>query len=180
LADLFVFALIFLPLLISHHQVCLLLLISSPLSFVESGHKGSNEDQLLLLLDQQLSGVHSALLVCKWPIILTSCFFVTLLCWDMAGDQGGWFSALWVPIVGVVMAMLIWVWDRVLISGLILEGDWPQSLFSFLFSSLLPKNRHRFESTNGPSLEMVHSSLHRPPPSSSHASPGEVVDEENL
>jgi hypothetical protein len=84
--------------------------------------KEINEDQLLLLLDQQLSGVHASLLVCKWPIILTSCFFVTLLCWDMAGDQGGWFSALWVPIVGVVIAMLIRVLDRALMSGAIPEG----------------------------------------------------------
>jgi hypothetical protein len=149
-----------------------------PLSFVEAGHKEISEDQLLLLLDQQLSGVHSSLLVCKWPIILTSCFFVTLLCWDMAGDQGGWFSALWVPIVGVVMAMLIWVWDRVLISGVIPEGDCSRQFFSSLFSSLLPNNHHRSESANSPSLEIVHSSLHRPPPSSAHASTGEVVDEE--
>jgi hypothetical protein len=89
---------------------------------------------------------------------------VTLLCWDLAGEQGGWFSALWVPIVGVVMAMLIWVWDRVLISGVIPEGDWFQRFFSFLFSSLLPKNCHRSESANDPpSLEIVHSSIHQPP-----------------
>jgi hypothetical protein len=149
-----------------------------PLSFVESGHKEITEDQLLLLLDQQLCGVHSSLLVCKWPIILTSCFFATLLCWDVAGDQGGWFSALWVPIVGVVMAMLIWVWDRVLISGAI--WDCYQRFFSSLLSSILPNNHPRSESTNAVSLEIVHSSFHQPPPSSSHASPGEVVDEDKI
>jgi hypothetical protein len=137
----------------------------SLLTIVLQGLKRISEDQLLLLLDQQLCGVHSSLLVCKWPIILTSCFFVTLLCWDMAGDQGGWFSALWVPIVGVVMAMLIWVWDRVLISDAIAEVGWFQRFFSFLFSSLLPNIHYRSKSANdSPSLEIVHSSLHRYPP----------------
>jgi hypothetical protein len=137
----------------------------SLLTIVLQGLKRISEDQLLLLLDQQLCGVHSSLLVCKWPIILTSCFFVTLLCWDMAGDQGGWFSALWVPIVGVVMAMLIWVWDRVLISDAIAEVGWFQRFFSSLFSSLLPNIHYRSKSANdSPSLEIVHSSLHRYPP----------------
>jgi hypothetical protein len=118
-------------------------------SFLESGK--IIEDQLLLLLDQQLHGVTSSLLVCKWPIILTSCFFVTLLCWDMAGDQGGWLQAVWVPIAGVVIATWIWVWDRVLISSGNAEQKW---ILPFLSSSLHQSNH---------SLEIVHSSLHQSP-----------------
>jgi hypothetical protein len=120
------------------------LLSFSHSSSLEADHKTS-DDQLLLLLDRQLHGVNSSLIVCKWPVILTSCFFVTLLSWDMAGDQGGWFEALWVPITGVVMVMAIWVWDRVLISDRIPDMVWSRH-FSFL------------------SLELVHSSLHHSSP----------------
>jgi hypothetical protein len=70
-----------------------------------------------------------------------SCFFVTLLCWDMAGDKGGWSQALWVPIAGVAMVLLIWVWDRVLVTGAAHGyGGWSQHVSS---------------------LELVHSSLHQ-------------------
>jgi hypothetical protein len=72
------------------------------------------QDPFLQLLNQQLRGVNSSLVVCKWPVTLTSCFFLTLLCWDMAGDKGGWSQALWVPIVGVVMIMTIWLLDHAL------------------------------------------------------------------
>jgi hypothetical protein len=139
---------------------------------LETDHRTS-EDQLLLLLNRQLHGVNSSLIVCKWPVILTSCFFVTLLSWDMAGDQGGWFHALWVPIAGVAMAVLIWVWDRVLISGRIANQDWSRHFsFASLCSSLLPNNRHLEPTTAAPStLEIVRSSLHQP-------SPAKVVDEE--
>jgi hypothetical protein len=72
------------------------------------------------LLNQQLGGrVHAALLVCKWPITVTSCFFITLLCWEMAGDRRGWSHALWVPIVGFVMVLILWLWDRALVSGFV-------------------------------------------------------------
>jgi hypothetical protein len=114
-----------------------------------------NKDQFLLLMDGQLRGINSSLLVCKWPIILTSCFFITMLSWDVAGDQGGWLKASWVPMVGVAMAMLIWVWDHILISDGIAVLDWSRHLLS---------SHRRLQSTNIPSLEIVQSSLH---PSSS-------------
>jgi hypothetical protein len=121
---------------------------------IELGSKKIDEDGLLLLLDQQVRDVDSSLLVSKWPVILTSCCFVTLMAWEMAGDQEGWFQAKWVPIVGVVISILIWVWDRVLISGVIPNRDWSRR-FSDLCSSFLPNNRP------AASLEIVHSSLHR-------------------
>ena len=74
------------------------------------------ENDYLLLLDRQLQGVHSSILVCKWPVILATSFFVTLLCWEMAGDREGWLEALWVPAAGLVMVFLIWLWDRALVS----------------------------------------------------------------
>jgi hypothetical protein len=85
----------------------------------------------------------------------------------MAGDQGGWFHALWVPIAGVAMAMLIWVWDRVLISV-----HWPGDLILHI-SSLFPHSYHS-EATAVDSLEFVHSSLYQSAASRDRESPGRV------
>jgi hypothetical protein len=93
-------------------------------------------------LNQQLEGVKSHLLVCKWPVILTSSCFVTLLSWEMAGDHGGWSNALWVPIVGVVMLAMIWTWDRMLLNGTI-------SISTF-----------RSKRSKSVELAAIHSSLH--------------------
>jgi hypothetical protein len=103
------------------------------------------DDPLLRLLDQQLQSVNTSVLVCKWPVTLVSCFFVTLLSWDMAGDKGGWLQALWVPIVGLVMPLVIWICDRLLMTQ---PTDHPSSKDN-------PDNAH--------SLEMVLSSLHQSP-----------------
>jgi hypothetical protein len=125
--------------------------------------KTTIDDPLLLLLDQQLQGVHSSLLVCKWPVTLMSCFFVTLLCWDMAGDQGGWSQALWVPIVGVAMVLAIWVCDSLWMTKAA-QGSWSQHVSS-LFTCL---NYHP-SATSTPRqdtshlLQLVRSSLHQPP-----------------
>jgi hypothetical protein len=112
------------------------------------------EDPLLQLLNQQLQGVNTSLVVCKWPVTLTSCFFLTLLCWDMAGDKGGWSQALWVPIVGVVMPLLIWVCDRML--------SWSSHFrfFSTTRPSSLPSDVNQDPIHT---LELVHSSLHQFP-----------------
>jgi hypothetical protein len=71
--------------------------------------------QSLSLLNQQLRGVSSSLTVCKWPVVLTSCLFVTLFSWDMVGDEVGWEAGLWVPVVGAMMLLLVWIWDRFLV-----------------------------------------------------------------
>jgi hypothetical protein len=113
------------------------------------------EDPFARLLSEQLQGVHSSLLVCKWPVTLASCFFVTVLCWDMAGDKGGWLQAVWVPIVGVAMALVIGVCDHVLLSGAHTNWSWSPHLSS-LFSS--PRDTHP---DNARSLELVDSSLHQ-------------------
>jgi hypothetical protein len=120
-------------------------LFASPLSLIAESPNDDRktiDDPLLHLLDQQLQGVHSSILVCKWPVTLMSCFFLTLLCWDMAGDRGGWLQAVWVPIVGVVMAMAIWVCDRVLVTGMPSQS-WFRDVFSLFFSctSLCPNHR---------------------------------------
>jgi hypothetical protein len=113
------------------------------------------EDYALAMsyLNQQLHRVNSHLLVCKWPVIITSTCFVTLLCWEMAGDRGGWSQALWAPIMGVVLFAMVWIWDRMLVNGTI---NFDQQM-SWIFESD-PISR-------SPSVELiaVHSSLHPTP-----------------
>jgi hypothetical protein len=118
-----------------------------PLPLVTEAHHRvleSNDDPSLRLLNQQLRGVSSSLVVCKWPMALTSCFFVTLLCWDMAGDKGGWSQALWVPIVGMAMAMAIRVWDLIVLS--------PWSHLHILFWSWCSLDHPQHSDPDPPSL----------------------------
>jgi hypothetical protein len=136
-------------------------LLASPLLLIveslNDDHK-TIDDPLLQLLNQQLQGVHSSLLVCKWPVTLMSCFFVTLLCWDMAGDKGGWLRALWVPVVGVVMSLALWVCDRLLVTEAY-HRCWSRDASSLLFtcSSLCPRSSSLLPADT----ELVSPSLHQ-------------------
>ena len=78
----------------------------------------------------------------------------------MAGDQGGWFQSLWVPVAAVVIVMVIRVWDGVLISG---EHPWSQCISFPIFVS----NNSASKSIPVSYLEMVRSMLHQ-----HHVEPG--------
>lgn len=78
-------------------------------------------------------------------------FLWNVLSWEMAGDQGGWFQFLWVPLTAVVIIMVIRVWDGVLISA-----AWSQCTSSPIFVS----NNRPSESITVSYLEMVRSLLH--------------------
>jgi hypothetical protein len=90
------------------------------------------------------------------------------LCWDMAGDKAGWSQALWVPIVGVVMALTIWLCDRVSMTQAAADGSWSRNLTSLfsscsdLFSNPHPSTPSLSQNT-AHTLELVHSSLHQSP-----------------
>jgi hypothetical protein len=89
---------------------------------VEQGltfHSSSSGEESIRLLNQQIQGVEGYLVVCKWPVICTSCFFMTLLCWDIAGDKMGWFGSLWVPLSGVVILVIVILWDLMLRRGMV-------------------------------------------------------------
>jgi hypothetical protein len=77
----------------------------------------------------------------------------------MAGDKGGWLQALWVPIVGVAMVLVIWVCDRLFTFEAPLPLCWLLH-FPLLFSctSLCPSFRHQPKPDMAHSVEFVHSS----------------------
>jgi hypothetical protein len=74
----------------------------------------------------------------------------------MAGDKGGWLQAVWVPIVGVAMALVIRLCDR------LWSHEEASPHFPFMPSLTLCL---KVSSSNSRetlhSLELVHSSLHQ-------------------
>jgi hypothetical protein len=135
---------------------------ATSLELTEKGDKvsKSGDDQLLSHLESQLRDVTSALVVCKWPVVLICAFFFTSICWDIAGDETGWSRALWVPIVGAVMVIVLWFWDRRLTSG---AGIAVDRCLPLLFSS--------------PSLSQSHPAR---PPSNSIELPANIVSRSSL
>jgi hypothetical protein len=112
-------------------------------------------DPFIYLLNQQVEGAHASFQAGKWPVIFTSTLFITLLCWDMVGDQVGWYAGLWVPFVGFAILLILAVWERVLVtrSGVCLSN---------LILSTLTGILHTSPSSNSFELPVAISSLHRP------------------
>lgn len=85
----------------------------------QSSEPHQHQDELVNLLREQVAGVHRHLIECKWPVICTSCFFMTMFSWEIVGDEVGWLEAIWVPVLGVVILAIVMVWDALLVGGMI-------------------------------------------------------------
>jgi hypothetical protein len=118
-------------------------------------------DPFLTLLNHQLRGVASSLVACKWPVISTSCFFVTMLCWDMVGDEVGWKAGLWVPVAGAMMLLVVWLWDHLLVSKVIGFNFYQGSPLAFFSAPDLvsPASLDHSSQTYRQSVELVRPSL---------------------
>ena len=46
-----------------------------------------------------------------WLITWTSSIFISLVCWDIAGDDVGWAKSCWIPVVAMSYPPLLWVID---------------------------------------------------------------------
>lgn len=114
------------------------------------GRRSIQHEDILIQLNQQVLSVNTSILVCKWPIIVTSCLFVTLLSWDMAGDEVGWYGSLWVPGTGCLILIVIWMWDWFLLSS-----NWNHEI---TLNWIISDPKHSPPSPE--SIEMIHSSLH--------------------
>ena len=51
----------------------------------------------------------------QWLVIVTSCLFVSLICWDIVGDEKGWRGAMWVPLSGLGMIGVILLVVKVIV-----------------------------------------------------------------
>jgi hypothetical protein len=91
----------------------------------------SLQDEFIELLSSQLKPISTYIIVSKRPVVVTSGLFITLLCWEMVADAEGFDQALWVPLTGISMILLIWMIDRWLSQGI---AAFP--LITFLWNSL--------------------------------------------
>jgi hypothetical protein len=94
-------------------------------------------DEFVKILSEQVEGVHRHLVECKWPVICTSCFFMTMFSWEIVGDEMGWLGAVWVPVLGVVILVIVVVWDNFLVRGKIGLLGLPSSTRTTLNQPLL-------------------------------------------
>jgi hypothetical protein len=44
-----------------------------------------------------------------WLIVWISAVFMSLMCWDIAGDEVGWAESVWIPAVAVGYSVLLWM-----------------------------------------------------------------------
>lgn len=66
-------------------------------------------DPAIVELNSQLSGSHLLFSRAVWSVAMTSCFFITCLCWDVAGDKQGFRGSTWVPAFTVLFLGVMWV-----------------------------------------------------------------------
>lgn len=119
------------------------------------------DDEFVQLLNHQLQSLDlSDIKVCKWPVICTTCMFMTLLCWDMVGDQVGWYDAIWVPVVGSFILLLLWVWGLLLDRGVLDRYVSFQLFTPVTVSGHNMSNPPQLQVSSSNSVEFVTSSLH--------------------
>ncbi len=49
---------------------------------------------------------------CKWLIMTPSCLLMTLLSWDVVGDQNGWDGSYWIPLLGCGIMLTVCLVDN--------------------------------------------------------------------
>lgn len=47
--------------------------------------------------------------MCLWPLLLSSAVFFAIICWDIAGDDVGSKSSLWVPVLVCGIPLCLWI-----------------------------------------------------------------------
>jgi hypothetical protein len=76
-------------------------------------------DEFIELLNEQIEPITNYITVCKRPVVVASCLFITLLCWEMVADVDGFNGSVWVPLTGLSMVIFIWMTDRWFIQGMV-------------------------------------------------------------
>lgn len=54
------------------------------------------------------NGIES-MIECKWLIIVSCCLFISLLSWEIVGDEEGWDKSYWVLLMGVGILIIIFL-----------------------------------------------------------------------
>jgi hypothetical protein len=77
----------------------------------EASFSGPQERQgrdfAVTALESALQVTRGYFRVCVWPVVVMSAVFFAGVCFDMAGDESGWESALWLPICAFSLPVVI-------------------------------------------------------------------------
>ena len=74
-----------------------------------------NKEDLMLKLFIEIKGEIEngieSMIKYKWLIITPSCLFITLLSWEIVGDEEGWDKSYWILLIGVGIMIILFLID---------------------------------------------------------------------
>lgn len=87
----------------------------SPQQHVTTTQKNDRDHNSVCRLLPEIVDHHGDALICVkkclWLILIPSCVLITLLSWDIAGDQEGWRGSYWIGISGISIMITVWSID---------------------------------------------------------------------
>lgn len=64
-------------------------------------------NKLLIKMKGNIENVLESMIKCKWLIITSCCLFISLLSWEIVGDEKGWNKSYWILLMGVGIIIII-------------------------------------------------------------------------
>jgi hypothetical protein len=89
-------------------------------NLIEHSHENPKKEDMInnpltrLKIKVEMKNGIKCLESCKWLIMSTSFLFISLLSWDIAGDQEGWEGSYWIPLIGIGILTTLWVLDHLI------------------------------------------------------------------
>ena len=83
-----------------------------------------NEDlveKLFIEIIREIENGIESMIKCKWLIITSSCLFITMLSWEIVGDEKGWDKSYWIVLMGVGIMIILWLLDYLKLMKLFLK-----------------------------------------------------------
>lgn len=69
-------------------------------------------DLTLLALDRALVDLDSSYYHLIWVVLWSSCFFISFICWDIAGDTMGALGSVWLPSIAIAFVLSLQLFER--------------------------------------------------------------------
>lgn len=83
------------------------------LRYSTSSHPGSTSSNIAYhMLHKNLHDLGTSYYNLLWIVLWSSCFFVSFLCWDIAGDTAGALESIWLPILAVSFVLSLQIFER--------------------------------------------------------------------
>ena len=68
-------------------------------------------EKLFIGIKGEIENGIESMIKCKWLIITPSCLFITLLSWEIVGDEKGWDKSYWILLIGIGIMTILWLLD---------------------------------------------------------------------